>query len=151
MPLSTATHDTLLNQIFRGAAALAVTGPIRVHLHTADPGAAGTANEVSTASWTNYAPAEILASGTTEPHFTNAADDGGGFRATENLGAVSFGTATMDVPATTVTVTHFTIKDAAGSPLYIGGNALAASRVINDGDPVSFPTGTLRVRLGPAA
>jgi hypothetical protein len=62
----------------------------------------------------------------------------------DNTGIIDFGNGAADWG----TLTHFAVYDAlvAGN-LLCDITALAASKVINDGDPVSFPAGDLDISL----
>lgn len=85
-----------------------VAGTFTIKLHTADPGASGTTAEVT----------------------------GGSYAAQScTMNAASSGSSALnaDVPFTgmpAVTVTHMSIWDKAGTPLFIGGFALTASQTI---------------------
>lgn len=155
-PLSRAVHDAILNQIFRSAAALGITGPFLVRLHTGNPQAAtglyDDQFEIDTGVWTNYADAEINEDGSTAPYFTAAADGSppDHERFIQNNATVSFGTATMNPTSADVEVTHFSLHDQSSPEKFIGSEALDVAKTINHGDPVSFPANSLKVSLQPA-
>ena len=62
----------------------------------------------------------------------------------DNTGIIDFGNGAADWG----TLTHFALYDnSVGGNLLTDITALAANKVINDGDPVSFPAGDLDVSL----
>jgi len=131
----------LLNYLFR-AQALTQPSSVRFHLHTADPGKGTPTNEVTVGAWSNYAFVALTANTT---NFAAPTDQGAGVgHRTQNAVEVSFGTAT--IPGANVTVTHYTARDQAGNVLYVG--ALAAPKIISNGDPVRFPIGAFTVLEG---
>jgi hypothetical protein len=109
-----------------------------VRLHTGDPGEAGTANLMGTGTWTNYAHETVNNDGATGTYWSAAS---GG--QVSNTGIIDFGTAT--VSGGPATATHVSVADQAGNVLFKG--ALDASKNIDDGDPVTFPSGTLVLTL----
>lgn len=120
--------DAVLSQV-----ALPAIGTVYVALftdaNTATQRDAGTVTEVPTGTWTNYARIAVTNNATQWPAAS-------GVTATkQNANPVSFGTVSS---TGTVTVTAFGIYDAstAGNLLFWGD--LAASKVINNGDTVSF-------------
>lgn len=121
MSASNYLETKLLNHVLRNAA-YAQPSALYMACHTADPGDAGTANEVTGGS---YAPQTIA--------FGSTATD-----TASNSGAVSF----ASMPA--VTVTHFSIRDAAaGNPLFVG--PLASPQTLTAGQTLTFPVGTVTV------
>lgn len=120
-------EDAVLNHVLRN---VSYTSPATVHvgLFTADPGEAGSlTNEVTGGSYARVAVAFGAPSGGT----------------CANTGILTFPTAT----AAWGTVTHAAIIDtgtlATGNILYSG--ALAASKVVDNGDTVSYAIGALTV------
>jgi hypothetical protein len=122
-------ENAILDHVL-GGAAFTQLATVYVHLYTVDPSDAGGGTEVSTGDWSNYARSAVTNNG------TNWSTASGGSK--HNDVAVSFGTATIVNP---VTVTAFAIKDASGNLLYWA--ELTADKTISDGDPVSFPIGSL--------
>lgn len=121
MSASNYLETKLLNHVLRNAAFTQPTA-LYMALHTADPGDAGTASEVSGGS---YAEQTIA--------FSSTAGD-----TAVNSGAVNF----ASMPA--VTVTHFSIKDAlAGNPLFIG--PLSTPQTTTAGQTLTFPAGQVSV------
>lgn len=98
-----------------------------VALHTADPGAAGTANEVAGSSYARTSMGTPTVSGSS----------------VTNPGAVTFPTVT----AAGYTVTHASIWDAsaAGNCLFYG--ALSVAKALAVGDALVFATGELALNL----
>lgn len=141
MGLSTAERDATLNT-FRGTAKAAEPSPLYAALLTTDAtDETGTgAVEVSTATWTNYARQPITsdASGWNAP-----AADSGEARHITNAGTVSYGTAT--VTGTAPVVLACALYDAATAGTFKGHGVLTSSQTINNGDPVSFAAGALKI------
>ncbi len=99
-----------------------------VALHTGDPGAAGTANEVTTGgNDANYVRKAV----------TFAAVSG---RQTSNTGAVTFNAAAA---ASNYTVTHVSIWSASTSGNCYAKGQLDASKLVTTGDVVAFAIGDL--------
>lgn len=136
-------EERVLNHLFNSGAANQLTRPTstQVSLHDGDPGEAGSANEVSTGDWSNYARVTVNNDGTTGTYWNAAAANAGGFRCTNN-GEIDFGTATIVTP---VTVTHVVVRDHSGNALYVG--ALTASKQVTNGDPVKFLDAALALSL----
>lgn len=85
-----------------------VAGSVTIKLHTADPGASGTTAEVTGGSYAAQS-------------------------ATFNAGSSGSSALSADVPfggMPAVTVSHISVWDKAGTPLFIGGFALTASQTI---------------------
>lgn len=139
--LAQTLKQSILNYIFRGAAAPTITGPFVVSLHTADPGT-NRANEVSTGVWTNYAR-DTIARGTSQ--WTAAANVSADDEFTETAEIIDFGTAA--ITGTAPVITHVEVWDSQGSPVRVGGAALTTPKTINNTDPVSFPAGNLDFHL----
>lgn len=106
----------VLNAIFRGVAYTNPTTPIKLALYTADPGEAGTSNEVTGGS---YARQTVTFNAASAGSIAVAAD-------------VSF----TGMPA--VTVTHWGCWDSAATPVFLGGGTLTASKVVGAGDTFVF-------------
>lgn len=118
-----------------------------VKLHTGDPGADGTANEVSTGVWTNYSSQTMNNDGTTSPFWNKSVAEGGNRYRCDNNGALSFGTAA--VTGGPATITHASVWDQAGNLLFYG--ALATSKPVSNGDPVVWASGDFDIKLKMAA
>ena len=121
----------------------AITTPThtKVHLHTANPGSAGTANEVLTSVWTNYAPPTVNTDRATSPFWDTPAADGDASRSRNNA-EISFGTATLTGD---ITVTHYSVRDHLDNVIDTG--ALSSARLIQNGDPVRFPAESFQIRV----
>lgn len=129
-----------------GATAAAATGPATLHiaLLTAAPSDTGGGIEVAGNAYARVAVTSSLANwaGTQAAGSTIASSGTGG--TTSNNGVIAFPTPT---PAGWGTVTHAAIYDAAAAGNLIAWSALAASKVINSGDAVTFPAGTLTFQI----
>jgi hypothetical protein len=124
--ISATQANRILESLVRGTAfGTAPTTPMKLALHTADPGAAGTANEVAGGS---YARQTVT---------YNAAASG----ATAISGNVDF---TL-MPA--ATVTHGAVFDSAGSPVFIISAALAGSVVCASGDTFRMTAFTITITV----
>lgn len=108
-------------------------GTVYIALYTAAPTDAGGGTEVSTGTWTNYARVAVTNNGTNFP-----AASGG---AKSNGTTISFGNATISGGAPTVVAVG--IFDAASGGNLLKWGDLAQQKVVNNGDPVSFPAGEL--------
>jgi len=124
---STYLRDAFLNAALRGATLTGITP--RVSLHTADPGLTG-ANEVTGDAYARQAAT------------FGAPATGGTGRQVANSAAVTF--ASLD-SATSRTVTHAGVWDAATLGNFLYRIDLAASKVVNAGDPAEFAIGDLTV------
>ncbi len=122
MPATTSTGNAILNCYLRG---VAITPPSRVYvsLHTGNPGANGTANEVQTTVWPAYARQDPAGGGAVGSGFTAAAN-----KATENSQLILF---PANNGANPVTVTHFGIWTAATGGTCLLTGALSESKTIN--------------------
>ena len=114
------TYENIVLEILRGTAH-GVTTPIKLALHTGDPGEDGTANEVTGGSYSRQT-------------ITFAAASGGSMAMS---GTVSF----TAMPA--ATVSHVSLWDSSGTPkcLYVG--ALSASKAVGAGDTYTQSTLTI--------
>lgn len=122
--LSDNQENAVLNSVFRGVAYTNPTTPIKVSLHTADPGETG-ANELVGGS---YARQTVTFNAASAGQITNSA-------------SVDF----AGMPA--ATITHVGLWDSAGTPVFLGGGALTASKTVGAGDTFSLPAGQLTVSL----
>lgn len=117
-------ENKLVENVLRG---IAYTPPttIYVALHTSSPGETG-ANEVSTAVFPAYVRQDAAKGGAVAAGWT-AASDGQCKNALQLIYPVSNA-------AGAVTVTHYSLWDAATGGNYLLGAALASSRTLNPGD-----------------
>lgn len=115
----------LFNLIFRG---VAFTPPAKTYiaLHTADPGETGANAEVATATWPSYARQDAAKGGAQSAAWT-VPSDGTGKNALQLLYAMYDGAAPL-------TVTHFSVWDAATGGNMLVYAPLASARTINNGD-----------------
>lgn len=113
MPATTYLGNMLLDATLRGQA-FTVPAALYLALHTGDPSAAGTANEVSTADWPGYVRKDLLDGGAIAAAFDAAAAKAT-LNANEMLWAGQDG-------VVSVTVSWWSIKDhaTAGNTLYYG-------------------------------
>ncbi len=129
--LKPAIAQAILNSQLRGTALspTASTTPMKLKLHTSDPGVAGTTNEVSGGS---YAAQTIT------------------FTAASGNSCV----VTSDVDFTLMpvaTVTHVSIWDSAGTPIFIISGALSSSVTLGSGDTFRLTASGSSVSLTVAA
>lgn len=119
MAFSSTVANDLANYVCRGTAPTALTTPIKLSLHTADPGATG-ASEATGGSYARQSAGYNAASG----------------GACALAGTVSF----TGMPA--ATVTHVGIWDSTGTPKFLQGAALAASKTVGAGDTLNVTSAT---------
>ncbi|HEX7124961.1 MAG TPA: hypothetical protein VF406_04190 [Thermodesulfobacteriota bacterium] len=129
-------ENELLDHVF-GAAAYTAPATLYIALFTAAPTDAGGGTEVSTGVWTNYARVAVTNNATNFPAASGGAKSNGTL--------IDFGTAAISGAAPTVVAIG--VYDAA-----VAGNLLAwcdaaASKTINNGDPVTIPNGDLDLTL----
>ncbi len=131
-----------LNHLFR-TASLPKGSSVYVSLHTADPGDANTATELTIGSFGYSRVAVTVGDAQWAAPSASGAD-----MQTSNAVAIAFGTPSGNW-ASGNPITHFGIYDAAtaGNLLYSG--ALGTSRVVLSGDnPPSFAVGALVIKRG---
>lgn len=119
MSLSSTAANDIANYICRGTAPTSLTTPIKISLHTGDPGTTG-ANESTGGSYARQTAGYNTASG----------------------GACALA-ATLNftgMPASTVT--HIGIWDSTGTPKFLQGAALAASKTLGAGDTLALTAAT---------
>lgn len=124
--------ETLSLQWLLNAGGVAPTRPTarNVKLYTVMPNEANSGGtEVDTAVWSNYAPTAASFGAVSGTSPTQAANDV----------AVDFGTAACSAD---VTVLGFAIVDQTGDVLY-GPYTFAVPQIVQNGNPVSFPIGSL--------
>lgn len=122
MTLSSLAASDIGNYMVTGSAPTAMTAPMMLSLHTADPGATG-ASEVSGGSYARQTAAYASASG--------------GF----NMLTTGLNFTSMPVS----TVTHIGIWDSAGTPKFRLGAPLTASKTMASGETLTLLTATLSV------
>jgi hypothetical protein len=115
MTFSATVANDLANYVCRGTAPTTLTAPIKISLHTADPGATG-ANEVTGGSYARLSAGYNAASG--------------------GVCALAATLSFNGMPA--VTVTHIGLWDSTGTPKFLQGAALAASKTLGAGDTLSL-------------
>lgn len=117
---STVVANDLANYVCRGTAPTVLTAPIRLSVHTADPGATG-ANEVTGGSYARQAAGYNTASG----------------------GACALAAAVNFAGMPAGTFTHVGIWDTnATTPKYLQGAALAVAKTLGAGDTLSLTSAT---------
>ena len=119
MSLSSTAANDIANYICRGTAPTTLATPIKISLHTADPGATG-ASESTGGSYARQTAGYNTASG----------------------GACALA-ATLNftgMPASTVT--HIGIWDSTGTPKFLQGAALASSKTLGAGDTLALTAAT---------
>jgi len=118
---SSAVGNDLANYVYRGVAPTTLTTPIKVSIHTADPGATG-ANEASGGSYARQTAGYNAASG----------------------GACALAATLSFTLMPAGTFTHIGLWDSTGTPKFLEGAALASSRtlVLNDTLQITSATGT---------
>lgn len=117
-------ENKLVENVLRGVNYVPPTA-IYVALHTAAPGETGT-NEVSTAAFPAYVRQDAAKGGAVGTGWT-AAVDGACKNALQLIYPVSNA-------AGAITVTHYSLWDAATGGNYLIGAALSSSRTLNPGD-----------------
>lgn len=131
-------ENKLIDNVLRNTA---YTPPAKtfIALHTADPTDTGTANEVTTGTWPTYVRQDASKGGAQTAAWS-APNDGVTSNSLQLLYAMYNGAAAL-------TVTHFSIWDAA-----TGGNALvyaplSSARTINPGDVFVIDVNKLTVQV----
>lgn len=131
--LTTSCKLTLSNYVLRNTA-VATVGQLYIALHTGDPGAAGTANEVNIATWTTYS----------RPAMSFSQIDPG-TSISSNSGTVTF---PAFVGANQV-VTHWSLRDnpahGAGSGVAYLKGALSAQKELQATDVPTFPPAAMQI------
>lgn len=122
--------------VYRDVTAITRPTSTRVRLHTGDPGRLGTANEVSTSVWTNYAYEIVYVDGLTSPYW-NLPQYDNGVVLWDNNGEIDFGTATVVGPP--FVCSHITITDENDNLLNQG--AISKPVTISDGKRIRIPSG----------
>lgn len=126
MPASTYAGNKIIDLLVRGVALPPPTHAY-VSLHTADPGMTG-ASEVTLAAWPGYTRMQAAQGGAVDTGFTAAAA-----KKASNTKQLLF--PTMD-GAASVTLTHWSIWDAATGGNCIWSGALTFQKVLNPTDEV---------------
>jgi hypothetical protein len=115
----TTVANDLANYVCRGTAPTALTAPIKVSLHTADPGVTG-ANEVTGGSYARQNAGYSTASG----------------------GACALAATVSFTGMPSSTISHVGLWDSSGTPKFLQGTALSSSKVLNAGDTFSLTSAT---------
>lgn len=118
-------ENLIINSVLRGVA-FTVPTEVYVALHTGDPGEAGGANEVQTADWPAYVRQDST-QGDTLANSWSAPADGLSKNQKQLIWPVHDG-------AAAITITHFSLKDAATGGNTLVKAALAASRTLQPSD-----------------
>lgn len=111
---------------------------VYITLHSADPGTAGTVNNVQSSIVSGGTRTAI----TTSTFSTVGSAVGGGFQITNNS-SVQITTSSVG----SATVTHFGVWDAASAGNFLASGALTSSVDVVTGDTVQFNSGALAIRL----
>jgi hypothetical protein len=119
MAFSTVLSNDLANYVCRGTAPTTLTTPIKISLHTADPGATG-ASEATGGSYARQTAGYSTASG----------------------GACALAATLNFTSMPAATITHVGIWDSTGTPKFLQGAALAASKTLSAGDTLALTAAT---------
>ncbi|SEH89764.1 phage tail fiber protein [Paraburkholderia hospita] len=131
------TENNVINSLLRGAA-FPVSPGVYLSLHTADPNDVGAA-EVAPASWPSYVRRDSTVGDTLANAWTPPADG-----VTSNAKQVLY---PSQNGASSITLTHFGLWDAANGGNFLAGAALYAPRTLNPGDVFVFDVASLTVRM----
>lgn len=107
--------NRLLDYVYRAVTPAALTSPIKASLHTADPGTTG-ASEATGGSYARQTAG-----------YNAAAAAAIALAATLNFTGMAAGT-----------YTHYGLWDSTGTPVFIQGAALAASKTVGAGDTIQI-------------
>lgn len=119
MAFSSTVANDLANYLCRGTAPTSLTTPIKLSLHTGDPGATG-ANEATGGSYARQNAGYNAASG----------------------GACALAATVVFSAMPASTITHVGIWDSSGTPKFLQGATLAASKTLNSGDTLNLTSAT---------
>ena len=122
MTLNPTIANRIADYVYRATTPTALTSPVKISLHTADPSTTG-ANEVTGGSYARQSAGYSAASG----------------------GVAALGGTVSFTAMPSCTVTHIGYWDSAGTPLFLQGTALAASKVLNSGDTLNLTTASATV------
>lgn len=111
---------------------------VYITLHSADPGTAGTTNNVQSSIVSGGTRTAV----TTSTFSAVGSATGGGFQITNN-NSVQITTSSVG----SATVTHFGVWDASTSGNFLASGALTSSVDVVTGDTVQFNAGALAIRL----
>lgn len=123
MSISNYLELELLDQVFRNAAAPAIT-TVWISTHTGDPGETGASESTGGSYGRQSASFDVAAAG-----------------ATQNSGNITF----TSMPSSTLT--HVGVWDASTAGNFLWGGTLDASKTLNSGDTFQINTGDLDVTL----
>lgn len=119
MAFSSTVANDLANYVCRGTAPTTLTAPIKISLHTADPGATG-ASEATGGSYARQTAGYNTASG----------------------GACAIAATVNFTSMPAATITHVGLWDSTGTPKFLQGAALAASKTLSAGDTLALTSAT---------
>lgn len=111
---------------------------VYITLHSADPGTAGSANNVQSSIVSGGARTAVVTAGFSAV----GSASGGGFQITNNS-SVQITTNSIG----SATVTHFGVWDASTAGNFLASGALTSSVDVVTGDTVQFNAGALAIRL----
>ena len=138
--LSDFAEQGLLNHIVRGVA-LSFPATWYVAFHTAAVAEDGSGAEVNPAHWLNYARPSIAR---TSAGWNQAQAAPGGGRSADNANLLNLGNAQI---VQAVSITHWSLRDAATGGNSWWSGALTTPRLVQDGNPVSIAAGALDIIL----
>lgn len=134
-------ENKLVDHVFRGRSFTAPAS-IYIALFTAAPGETGGGTEVSGTGYARIQQGPSDAAWESTQGTTTAVASSGTGGATQNGGAVTFGTP----GANWGSISHMAIMDAVSAGNMLMYSALAQAKTVNNGDPApSFPTGSIDV------
>lgn len=136
---STYLQDLFLNVFFRDTT-FSQPANLYVRLYSVMPNDAGTGGTELTG--TGYAPVAVP---TTAAGWNAPGAGTGNQRLIDNAAAIDFGTAGSDWAPSGTPCVGYGLWDASSAGNYWGGKAFAASKVIQNGDPVKFLAGSLDI------
>lgn len=131
------TENNVINALLRGVA-FPLPAKTYLALHTANPGETG-ANEVTTAAWPSYVRKDAEAGGAIGTGWS-APSDG----TTTNTKQILY---PPHNGASAVTITHFSIWDAATNGNMLCYAALNTARTLQPGDVFVFDIGSLTIQM----
>lgn len=126
MALSAAVANDIANYICRGTAPTALTTPVKMSLHTADPGATG-ANEATGGSYARSTGANVGGLGP----YNAASGSAAALNSTVSFTGLAAGT-----------YTHIGLWDSSGTPKFLQGSAMAASQTVSAGATINITAAT---------
>lgn len=119
MSLASTIANRLADYVCRAVTPAALTSPVKISIHTGDPGTTG-ANEAVGGSYARQAAGYSAASG----------------------GACALAAAVSFTLMPAGTFTHLGLWDSAGTPVFLQGAALTASKTLGAGDTLTISSAT---------